>query len=206
MVIETIAGTILGFLGTALTTYSNYKMAKIQSEDSKHQRAHELDMVNAQSEAMIKEAEASIKVAQVTTKGQVDLTEANAFLESQKQGNKSSMPTGWIDKLYSQTGWVKYITIPVGTLLLFVFGIVEVVQTGMRSFLTLYSVAMATFVTYQSWQILEQRGVHALSIDQAYQMWTDATSQMILLAVTLITWWFGDRRMAKHLMHLKERQ
>jgi hypothetical protein len=48
---------------------------------------------------------------------------------------------------------------------------------------------------------MQGAGMDAFSAGQAVTLWEQATSVVYTLAVTLITWWFGDRRVAKNLMY-----
>lgn len=193
MILETIASAFVGLLGTSLTTYSNYKMEKLRYDNK-------IAELKLQSQLMIAEVEANIKVAQATSDMLVEKEEAVAFVESQKS-NKQALPSNWIDVLLNQKGVANIFTLPIGVVLLFLLGIGDVIQHVMRSLLTVYSLAIASWVTYQSWSILDKHGYFdPLSMTDS---WKSACEVVMLLAVTMVTWWFGDRRVATHLMHMK---
>lgn len=191
MIIETALSALVGLLGTGLTTYSNYKMQKLEVDNK-------IRLLEAESKNMIAEAEASIKVAQTNAKMQVDVAEANAFRASMLSQQKA-LPSEWLQTLMNQKGWWRFLTYPIGVLLLLLMGIGDVINHLMRPTLTLYSVGIASWVTYQCWDLLPP----AENLAQAWAQWEEAASVVMLLAVTMVTWWFGDRRVAKHLMHMR---
>jgi hypothetical protein len=51
--------------------------------------------------------------------------------------------------------------------------------------------------------VLQKHG-HLLTADQAGAIFDQVTSIVIYLTVNCVTWWFGDRRVAKFLMRLKD--
>lgn len=197
MVIESLIGTILGLAGTGVTTYSNYKMAELDIKSKEMQFSHDLNM-------LVQGAKADAIKAQ----GEEALEEARAFTKSQEYGNmpSQSLSSEWINKLFSQEGKLKYLTVPIGVILVVVLGIGDAIKDMMRSIITLYSMIIASWVTYKSWFVLEASGMSALNADTAATIWSEASSLVLMLMVTIVTWWFGDRRMAKHLMHLKGKE
>lgn len=191
MILETALSALVGLLGTSLTTYSNYKMKQLEVDNK-------IRLLEAESRNMIAEAEASIKVAQTNADMQIELSEANAFNTS-LASHKQSLPSEWLTTLMNQKGWWRLLTYPIGVLLLLLMGVGDVINHLMRPALTLYSLGIASWVTYQCWDMLPpDTGVEAV-----WAQWEDAASVVMLLAVTMVTWWFGDRRVAKHLMHMK---
>lgn len=191
MILETALSALVGLLGTSLTTYSNYKMKQLEADNK-------IRILEAESKNMIAEAEANIKVAQTTANMQIELSEANAFNTS-LASHKQSLPSEWLTTLMNQKGWWRFLTYPIGVFLLLLMGVVDVINHLMRPALTLYSLGIASWVTYQCWDMLPP----AAGIEAAWAQWENATSVVMLLAVTMVTWWFGDRRIAKHLMHMK---
>ena len=111
-----IFGGITGLIGSITTSITNYKIQKLKNE-------HEVIMVKENTKAMIAETEANIKVTQVEAEAAIELADSHAYLKSIELGNKNMFSQKWIDKLFSVTGWVKFIAIPVGVLIAFLFGI-----------------------------------------------------------------------------------
>jgi hypothetical protein len=53
-----------------------------------------------------------------------------------------------------------------------------------------------------AWEIMQAHGV-ALTAVQATVIFNDVTSIVTYLTVSCVTWWFGDRRMAKTIMETR---
>ena len=106
-----------------------------------------------------------------------------------------------MNTLLNREGWERFFTIPVGLILIFILGIGDAIQHLMRSFLTLYSLGIATWVTWKSYDIILACGVPFPNPGEA---WTTACETAYLLAVMMTTWWFGDRRVVKNLSHMKK--
>lgn len=202
MILETIAGSAMGIFGTFLTTYSNYKMELLKMEAKKNEQAYNLARIKAESDASIAEVQANIKIAETITQGAVDVEEAKAFAASQAS-QKQSLPSEWLDILFNMKGRARFITYPLGLTLLLLFGISDWIQNTMRSALTIYSLAIASWATYKTYGMIYNHVDRLAPILNALEIWQDTVSLLLMLAVTLVTWWFGDRRMAKHLMHMK---
>lgn len=192
MILETAISALVGLLGTSLTTYSNYKMKKLEVDN-------QIRLLEAESKLMIAEAEASIKVAQTNAALEAELAEAIAFNTSVKQGLGKSLPSEWLQILMNQKGWWRILTYPIGVLLLLLMGLGDVINHLMRPTLTLYSLGIASWVTYQCWDMLPNGS-------GTVAHWEEAATIVMMLAVTMVTWWFGDRRVAKHLMHMKDKK
>ena len=73
----------------------------------------------------------------------------------------------------------------------------------MRPGLTAYLVGLTSWITFISMDVLKKHG-HLLTADQAGDIFDQVTSIVIYLTVSCVTWWFGDRRVAKFLMRLKD--
>lgn len=190
---EVFLATLSGLLGTGLTSFLNYKMEKLKGE----QRLKELEL---ETKLTVTEAEANIKIAQAASDIKVEQEEAGAFTAS-VENQKAIISSDWLNALLSRNDKLCILTVPLGVLLLFVMSIVDVVNHLMRPALTLYSLGIASWVTYQSWDIVKGVSVDA---SLAIVQWGDACDTVMLLAVTMVTWWFGDRRVAKHLMHQRK--
>lgn len=193
MLLEAAISTAMGLLGTCITSYVNYK-------DKKEDHKFQLEKMKLESQNMIEEVNANIRLAQVNSDIALEQLEAVAFQDSQKF-QKQALPQGWVNILLEREGWTQIFTLPIALLLLLLMGIGDVLNHLMRPALTLYSLAIASWVTYQSWELVSQVGI---SVEIASNSWQDACNIVILLSVTMVTWWFGDRRVAKHLMHQKK--
>ena len=196
MLLETILGGVTGLLGNALTAWNNYKTQKLKNEHDQRMYDFKIKEIAAQTDAAIKITEA--KVA-----GAVELADSDAYTESQKQGNKALFGDSWIQKLLDMEGWLKYITVPIATFLATLLGIVDVLKGLMRPGLTIYLTGITTWLTWKAYGIMMMAGA-TIPAAQAFELYKEVTSIVIYLTVSCITWWFGDRRMAKFLMRMKE--
>ena len=112
----------------------------------------------------------------------------------------------WIDRLFSVEGKVgRFFAIPVAVLLAMAFGFVDWLKGFMRPAITLYLTGMTTVITFMAWKLLRANGVD-ISVDAALALYTQTTSIVVYLTVSCVTWWFGDRRMAKYLTNMKNKK
>lgn len=194
--LDIILGGVTGLIGNAFTTFFKYKNAKMDY-------AHKEKMVDLETQAMIKEAEAQIKVTTARIEGEIELADAAAFDTAQKVGNKQLFAEKWIDMIMANrdrkwTGWFFGL---MGTLIAAGFALVDWLNGMMRPALTMYLVGGSSYITYLAWQIMEQAGIATLTATQAMGIFQQVTSTMIYLAVSAVTWWFGDRTMSKFLQN-----
>jgi len=189
---------LLGIIGSIATAYSNYKMAQLQMEEKKLDRAHELALFQARTDAMIKEAEANIMIAQETFRGQVDVAEANAFNTSLREGNQNALPPGVIEKMFER-GPVMAACASVLTLLL---GLCDVAKSSIRPGLTIYVTAIFTWAVWQTFAILRMSDAASLGHGDVWQTWVMILDFLFVILGTLWGWWFGDRRMAKFAVNM----
>ena len=202
MILETILGGVTGLIGNVVGGWFKLKHAKLQKEIKDGDRKHEVAMVKAETEAMIMEAKANIKITQAQVEGAVDLKDAEAYIQSQKEGNKNLFNSKWINALLSVTGWWKIFTLPLASLIAFLFGFTDFLRGIIRPALTVYLCGVTTWVTWMSWNIMQTEGI-TISAFQAVDIFKDTTSIVTYLTVSCVTWWFGDRRMAKSIMEMK---
>jgi hypothetical protein len=200
MLIETILGGLTGIIGTALTSIMNFKTQKLKNE-------HEIAMIRAQTAAMIEESKAQIEITKTRIEGAIELADADAYIQSIKEGNKSVFNDKWIDNLFAVQGKMRYIAIPTAVLIAFLFGLIEWLKQFMRPGLTAYLVIMTSWITLVAKDILEKAGIgvqHGITGAQAYEIFIQVIGIIIYLTVSCVTWWFGDRRVAKFLMRLDD--
>lgn len=202
MLIETILGGVTGLIGNIVGGYFKLKQARLEKEMIGIKNSHELAMVKAESDAMIAEAKANIAITRAQVEGAIDLKDAEAYIQSQKEGNKALFSNKWIDKLMSVEGKWKIITLPMATLVAFLFGFTDFLRGMLRPMLTIYLCGATTWVTFMAWEIMKAQEV-GISALQAVTIFNDTTSIVTYLTVSCVTWWFGDRRMSKSIMELK---
>jgi len=196
--LDVILGGITGLVGNIISGVMNYKTQKLKNE-------HEQAMVALETAAMKEEAKMKIEISKAEIEGAVELAEAEAYTLSQKLGNVELFSDKWIDKLFSVKGnFAKFFAIPCAVLLAVGFGFVDWLKGFMRPGITLYLTGMTTVITWMAWEIMKKQGLQAMSVAEAIGIFDQVISIVIYLTVTCITWWFGDRRMAKFLTSMKK--
>lgn len=192
--LDIIFGGITGLIGNAFTTFFKFKNAKLKYE-------HDEKMVEIETQAMILESEAQIKITKSRIEGEVELANAEAFDTSQKHGAKQMFSEKWIDLIMAagEGKWFGWFFKTFGMLIASGFAFVDWLNGFMRPALTMYLVGASSYITYLAWLIIESKGLDTLTSDQAVDIFTQVTSTVIYLAVSSVTWWFGDRTMSKFL-------
>lgn len=196
--LDIILGGITGLVGNVITGVMNFKTMKVKFE-------HEAKMVALETAAMKEEAKMQIAVTKAEIEGAVELADSAAYMESIKAGNQPMFSEKWIDRLFGVEGWIRFFAIPCAVIISMGFAIVDWLRGFMRPALTMYLTGMASFITYKAYNmVVTTEGKAIITADQAFTLYNETTSIVIYLTVTCITWWFGDRRMAKFLTTLNK--
>lgn len=196
--LDLIFGGVTGLIGTIWGGYNNRKLKEldIKARESEHQ--YKLAEIKAESDAIIAEAHADIKITESITDGAVELAEVEAFSQSQKYGNNKNLPSAFAEKLAETTGWAKFITVPLLSILCFSLGLADVIKGLARPVITAYLLGISSWLSYKAWQLLEiTNSANALSSIQAVAIVEQSISVLLYLSTTAVTWWFGDRMTAK---------
>ena len=198
--LDVILGGVTGLIGSIATGIMNYKMQKLKNE-------HDLAMIQAETESMKIEAQMQIQVTKAEIEGAIEVADAQAYMESQRQGGKPMFSEKWIDKLFSVQGkFGRFFSVPMAVLIATGFAFVDWLRGFMRPALTLYLTGATSVITYMAWKILKLHDLTALSNADALSTYTQVTWMVIYLTVSCVTWWFGDRRMAKFLTTLHDKR
>ena len=197
--LDILLGGITGLLGNVITGIMSYKTQKLKNE-------HDIAMIKAETDSMRIEAQMQIQVTKAEIEGAVELADAQAYMMSQKSASQPMFSEKWIDKLFSVQGkFGRFFAIPAAVFISVGFGFVDWLRGFMRPALTIYLTGVTTVLTWQAWQILQHHGLNTMTSTQAVTTYTQTTSMVIYLTVSCITWWFGDRRMAKFLTTLNKK-
>lgn len=210
-----LSGGVTGLIGTIWSSYNKRKERELDLKDRQANREHELKMVSATTKATLAKIEAGIQQTKTETEGKISLAETEVFKESIKQADKPMITDAYVQRLFDMDGWIKYLTVPIAVLLCVLFTIVDFIKGVIRPAITMYSLGIATWVTYKSWLLLEQLAntgtaavntvaVGAASIapsfitaDMATTIVINACNIIFYLTVTTVTWWYGDRSAGK---------
>lgn len=192
--LDILLGGLTGLIGNAFTTWFKYKNAKMEY-------AHKEKMVDLETQAMIKESEMQIQVTKARIEGEVELADSAAYKTGQEAGNKQLFADKWIDMIMAagDKPWIGWLFRLLGTVIAAGFALVDWLNGMMRPALTIYLVGTSSYITYLAWTIMQKAGIATLSAAQAMSIFQQVTSTMIYLAVSAVTWWFGDRTMSKFL-------
>lgn len=188
---DVIFGGLTGLIGTALGQIFKYKTEKMNNE-------HERGMLQLETQAMIQEAEMQIEVTKSRIEGEIELAEISAYEESLKSGRQPMFGKEWMDKLLTMPGKMGAIAKFFGVLIAIAFGGVDILRSLMRPVLTLYTMGIASVLTYLAWKMLKAQG-EGLTIEHAFALYMQSSDAIIYLAISAFTWWFGDRMTNKYL-------
>ncbi|MGH1485481.1 MAG: hypothetical protein ACRBCI_04620 [Cellvibrionaceae bacterium] len=199
MLVETILGGVTGFLGNIVTSVANYKVQKLKNEHEKAMAEVELARMDKEKEIMLAEAQANILITEVETEAQMDIADSQVFAETIKDSQRRVLD----EKIHQKLLEGGAVSKAIGVILSFLFGMVDFLKRIIRPGLTIYLVGLTTWITFIAWNVMkEQQG--DMTTQQAIGIFDDVTTIVIYLTVTCVTWWFGDRRMAKFLTRLND--
>ena len=202
MLLEGILGTVTGLIGTTVGGVFKYKEKKLEIEKTKIDNDHELKVMEAETKAIIAEAEANIKITEAQVEGAVELKEADAFIQSQKEGNKKIFNNKWIDGLLSIKGKWRWLTFPVACIISFLFGFVDFLKEFIRPSLTIYLCILSTYITWMAWKIMQTHGIN-ITGEEAVNIFKDVCNIILYLTISAVSWYYGDRRLSKNIMEMK---
>lgn len=184
-------GAITGLVGNIFTSFTNIKLQKLKNE-------HEVNMISAETEAMKAEAAANIQITETQTQADLAIAENETFHETVKQNGKTVVSDEMILKLFDSV-WTAWL----GSILVFLLGTIKVLKAAIRPGITIYLMIITTWMTMQAYQIVELQQ-DAITVDDALSMYQQIVKTVIFLTVTCLTWWFGDRRVAKNMARLND--
>jgi hypothetical protein len=189
-------GGITGLFGTLVTSVLNFFSQREKNKHDKEMARIQIDMLKAQTDA-------SIKIVQAQVQGAVELQDSVAFTKSQQYGNESIFSSSWIDKMLEVKGWTAWLSYPIAYIIIILFGLVDFLKSLMRPGITLYLMLASTWVTFTALKMIEDAG-QKVDLIKALNLYETVVIITIYLTVSCVTWWFGDRRIAKFLMRLND--
>ena len=194
MLIEGIVGVVTGIVGSITSAVMNYKTQKLKNE-------HDVAMAKLEHEAMIAEAEIGMKVTEQKVKAELEKADAMIYKENIKLGNSRVVSDDVIGKMLDEKRgrlmhWI-------GTALVFLLGMADVLRTSIRPVLTMYLVGITSWITYKAIAVLSAKQA-LITATMAAAMFTNVTNIVIFLTVSAVTWWFGNRSVEKYIQNLKK--
>lgn len=186
-------GIITGLVGPIITGITNYKMKKLDNEAKIKDREFQIKLLETETANMIKEAEIGLQVTKVTNEGEIEKMETEAFKESIKSFEKEK---SLFQESYMQILQKSIYTSWIAGLICLLFGIVDWLKGMARPAITYYLIGCSTWITIMAYRIVEITNGQ-LDAGKAQQLFADVCMTIIYLTVSCVTWWFGDRRVAK---------
>lgn len=184
MVIEGIVGLLGGLIGQGLTAYQNHKMEQLKAEERAREREFDLKKLEMGASADRLKVEASMENAA-----------EKSFQVSQQVAGQKALPSVWVDKLMDVQGGWRFLTFPTAVFLLILLGLGDALNSLLRPIATIYVVGLASYIYHRADTMLTnaQYLLQASQISALVNFYQDASSALITLAVTILTWWFGIR-------------
>lgn len=166
-----LAGGLTGILGSIFTAFATYKMKKLEY-------AHEATMRDKDIEATKAEAEAAVKREEAITAGKVQVSELEAFKESLGELKRSFFDQSYMEQLPKT----------IAALVALLFAALDALRASVRPVITYYAMGALTWLAYLSYQSNPKAFVADARL---------IVTAIVYIAITAVTWWFADRRLAK---------
>lgn len=182
---------ITALVGPIVTGVMNYKMRKLELEDQKSKRLHDIEMSKVETDNMIKEISANITLERAKGEVAVELKEADAFSNSIKQDAKPMFLESYMEQLFKSpwTAWM-------GIIICMMFGFVDWFKAMIRPSLTTYMFWSSSMMTV--WihkQLVEASASPGIEFYQ--KLFEAIVLSAIYFTISIGGWWFADRRLAK---------
>ncbi len=196
MLVESILGVISGVGVNIVTSIISYKNKQLELEKVKIEGEYKIKEIEAMSKATIAEAEANLKRDIIVTEGAYPQKELDVIAKGYEMEDKRLTSDKSVEKLFKLQGWLKYFGQIIGTLITTLFAINDFIKAMLRPFITIYQIAISTWLTYLSYQMLKLHG-DIISHDYAREIFTKFVDTTLYLTITIITWYFTNRSIRK---------
>jgi|GEM_PF-1821048 len=193
-------GGLTGIFGSLISNIFNFFTQKQVNEKEIALKELDLKRIELERDLMMKEAEINLKIKQVGIEGEIDIEEARAFTESQKDSMTPLFKESFMEKLMDKGGTFNWI---IAGIVAFLFGLVDFLKHIMRPGITIFLMIVFSGLVYKSWQVLEQSGYKWDSVD-ALKIVLLCVDAVIYLTLTCVGWYFADRRIAKFAYRLMD--
>lgn len=184
----TLASSLLGSL-TGLV--GNWLKAKEKREERDHElKIKELEKQQRQQdhEHAMAEIDASIRVTEVQTEGQLLIEESKDFNKYVTQANKNILPSVVLERMLEGNIFQQII----GTFLAFIFAIVDVIRGLIRPILTAVSFGSLGYLAYL---FSAQFGI--LDTADQYAILLVVIDAIVYVLTASVQYWFYDRQGAR---------
>lgn len=154
-------GGIIGLAGGIASKWLEYKTIGQKLAFEKQMALIRTKELEMEMKQALALADKQMEIAQVEGEIQKDVAEMAAFTESQKAGQK--VYGGWVDQ----------------------------VRGLMRPVITVYLLAISSFLTVLIWGTLG--GLEAFPPEKLQDLFVYLVNASVFLTVTAVLWWFGSR-------------
>jgi hypothetical protein len=185
LVTSGLGSIVTGLFGSAMTAVATYSTQKLKNQ-------HEQAMAKIEGDNLRLEAEKAIKITTVETEGKVEVADADVLKKSYEMAQKDLFSSEYMTGLM-KSRWTRWI----GALLAFLFGLVDFLKALVRPGLTYYLVGASTWITILLYDMLQKYGME-LTKDDVYSLFKQAVLMIFSMTLTIVSWWYADRRMAKY--------
>lgn len=187
MILETILGTVTGLGGTALTSILNFRQQKLKNE-------HEAKMAEIDHKNMLEEAKINLQITEMDIKKDLELSADKSFDIAQKAANERVVSNELIMKLFDNkyTSWL-------GSFLVFILGLIEAIRSAIRPGITIILMYLTGYIVMKNIDVVMQNQdiITAETIQTSFD-------SIMFLTFFVISFWFGDRRVAKFSKRLND--
>jgi hypothetical protein len=177
------SGGVTGLVGSIGSAIMNYKMQALKNADDLAMGQLEIQKIQA-------EAEASIKVQDAKTEGEIQIAQIDAYKASLENMQKNLFDTSYMGML-AKSKWTSWMILPIS----FMFALVDFMKDLARPLLTYYLVGMSTWVTILAYQLVQKSG--GMTQAQADSIFNTVIGMVLYLTVSSVSFWFADRNMTK---------
>jgi hypothetical protein len=184
--ISMLFGGVTGLIGKTISTVTMYKLKKAEFD-------HREKMIDKETKAIVIESRAKANLIDSIYEGKVDVQEAEAFKLSIKNAGKfANITYKVVDSLLNRTDKLKYLTVPIGTLLVFLMVTVDVIRVAMRPGMTSFYTAVMGYIVYQYLHFL-QLSSGGIDPNLQHELLYKVIDGILYITTTCTVWWFGDR-------------
>ena len=184
-----VLGTLTGLLGTGITTIAGYFTQKLKNK-------HDISMGELDLKTIKAEADASIKITKAKVEGEVELAEVDAMKTSYSMLSENLFDKSYMKYIMSK-GWLAWVAVPI----VLMFALVDFMKHLARPLLTYYLVGATTWITYILWVTISGQPFTPI---EAMKLFNLVVMTIIFLTTSCVSWWFGDRRIAKFINRLAD--
>lgn len=168
--VSLLSGGLTGIIGSAISKYSEFKTRKLELEN-------QVAMANIETQHIELETRANVQIQESEAEASVQRS-ADAALSASYSADVSAY-------LQAATGHGRVVT--------FFMGCVDFIRGLMRPAITLYLIALTSWVSYTLYDLIVQLGAADFDGYEAIVLWRQVIDMVLYLTATAITWWFGSR-------------